>query len=37
MMDSFQRIVADNLLQANELITVGISERANPIVKMTKI
>ena len=37
VMDSFQRIAGDNLLLANELIKVGISERSIPIVKMTKI
>ncbi len=36
-MDSFQRSMSDNLLQANELIKVGICERSIPIVKMTKI
>jgi len=36
-MDSFQQIAGDNLLLANELIKVGISDRSIPIVKMTKI
>ena len=36
-MDSFQQTVGNNLLLANELIKVGISDRTIPIVKMTKI